>query len=113
MSVPLREFIPKLKRHHGIYVPTRTYDGTCSFLVGYDLASGKPVLKEFHTWLLLRGKGRPELYWPWLVLCEIHDDGALPNVKHMTAEQDEEAVSLLFLLIEEFFESRDSSKTDK
>ena len=104
MAEPLSDFLAKLKRHHGIYVMWQTYEGTCAFLTGYEVGSGGHVLKQFHEWLVPRGKGRPELYWPQLVLCEIYEDGALPDLRHFTPEQDEEAVRLLFRLLDEFFE---------
>ena len=106
VSEPLPEFLPKLKKHHGIYVFRSTYEGTCAFLDGYEMGSGDRTLTEFHTWLVGRGRGRPELYWTFLVLCEIYDDGALPDLRYFTPVQDEEAVGVLFRLLDEFFESR-------
>jgi hypothetical protein len=106
MSLPLAEFLPKLKKFHGIYVMKKTYEGTCAFLTGYEQGSEQHVLKTFHGWLVLRGKGRPELYWPLLVLCELYEDSALPDIRYFTPEQDEQAVGTLFSLLEEFFESQ-------
>jgi hypothetical protein len=103
MNMAIREFFPKLKKHHGIYVMHRTYAGTCAFLSGCDLGSGGSSLKDFHSWLVPRGKGRPELFWPYLVLCEVYEDGALPDMRHFTSEQDEEMVAILFRLLDEFF----------
>ncbi|WP_329409365.1 hypothetical protein OG802_10470 [Streptomyces sp. NBC_00704] len=103
MSEPLREFFPELRKHHGIYVMRRTYEGTCAFLSGYEVGSGHYFLKEFHTWLLPRKKGRPELFWPLLVLCEVYPDGSLPDIRYFTAEQDEKMVAVLFDLLGEFF----------
>ncbi|MEH1164366.1 hypothetical protein V6V47_03140 [Micromonospora sp. CPCC 205539] len=106
MTMSLPEFLPKLKKHHGIYVMWMTYEGTCALLTGFEVGSGHQVLKEFHGWLVARGKGRPELYWPLLVLCELYDDGALPDIRYFTPKQDEEAVSVLFTLLDDFFEAR-------
>jgi hypothetical protein len=100
------EFFPRFKKYHGVYVMQRTYEGTCAFLDGYEQGSGCRVLKEFHEWLVARGKGRPELYWPLLVLCEIYCDGELPDIRHFTPEEDERAVAVLFGLLDEFIESR-------
>ncbi|WP_320068879.1 hypothetical protein [Micromonospora sp. RTGN7] len=105
MTESLPDFLPKLQKHHGIYVVRRTYEGTCAFLAGYELGSGDRVLKEFHGWLVERERGRPELYWPLLVLCEIYEDGALPDLRYFTPAQDEEAVGVLFRLLDVFFES--------
>lgn len=116
MSAPLPEFFPKFKKLHGVYVMRRTYEGTCAFLDGYELGCGHRVLKELHSWLIPRGKGRPELYWPLLVLCEIYEDGALPDFRYFTPEQDEQAVAVLFALLDEFFGALDprrfSEETD-
>ena len=90
----------------------KTYEGTCAFLTGYELGSDYRVLKEFHSWLVARGRGRPELYWPLLVLCEIYEDGALPDLRYFTPVQDEEAVDVLFRLLEGFFESRRMASQD-
>ncbi|MFJ2899655.1 hypothetical protein ACIO87_32905 [Streptomyces sp. NPDC087218] len=107
MSESLCEFLPELKRHHGIYVMRRTYEGTCAFLSGYELGSGHYFLKEFHSWLLPRRKGRPELFWPLLVLCEVYRDGALPDIRYFTPEQDEQMVAVLFGLLDDFFNAAD------
>ncbi|BCJ32299.1 hypothetical protein [Actinocatenispora sera] len=103
MTLSLPEFFPKLKKFHGIYVMRQTYEGTCAFLTGYEVGSGHSVLKSFHGWLVPRGKGRPELYWPHLVLCEIYEDGSLPDLRYFTPEQDKQAVTILFDLLDEYF----------
>lgn len=82
-----------------------TYAETCAFLTGYEQGSGLFVLKTFHDWLVPRRKGRHELYRPLLVLCEIYDDGALPDIQSFSPEQDELAIGTLFSLLEEFFET--------
>ncbi|GAA4977763.1 hypothetical protein [Actinoplanes utahensis] len=105
MAELLSDFLPKLKKHHGIYVMRRTYEGTCAFLTGYEVGSGHSTLKDFHSWLVMRRQGRPELYWPLLVLCEIYEDGALPDLRYFTPMQDEEAVGVLFRLLDDFLES--------
>jgi hypothetical protein len=105
VAEPLPDFLPKLKKFHGIYVMRKTYEGTCAFLDGYELGCGYRTLKDFHSWLVPRGRGRPELYWPLLVLCEIYEDQALPDLRYFTPVQDEEAVEVLFRLLDEFFES--------
>lgn len=105
MGIPLSEFFPTLKRLHGVFVMRRTYEATCAFLDGYEVGSGHRILKEFHGWLVLRGKGRPELYWPLLVLCELYGDGALPDIRYFTPQEDERAVAVLFSLLTEFFQS--------
>lgn len=111
MGESLREFLPELKKHHGIYVMQRTYEGTCAFLSGYEAGSGRYMLRDFHSWLLPRKKGRPELYWPLLVLCEVYCDGSLPDIRYFTPEQDEQMVTVLFDLLEEFFSEVDGSDT--
>lgn len=103
---PLREFLPQLKRYLGVYVMQKTYTGLCGFLAGYEEASGTRDLKRFHEWLVLRGKGRSELYWPLLVLCEIYRDGELPDVKYLTEEQNAEANTTLLRLLEEYWASQ-------
>jgi hypothetical protein len=52
------------------------------------------------------GKGRPELYWPFLVLCEIYPDGSLPRLRELTKEQNSLAIDKLFDLLNSFFEDR-------
>jgi hypothetical protein len=106
MPLPLPAFLPRLTKHHGIYVMRKTFEGTCAFLTGYEQGSGMPILKEFHSWLALRGKGRSELYWPLLVLCELYEDDALPDIRYFTPQEDERAVAVLFSLLAEFFGSR-------
>src|ERR1700733_5965458 len=60
-------------------------------------------------WLVSRGKGRPELYWPHLTLCEIYGDEDLPNIRNLSVEQNSQANELLFRLFDEFFELRSAS----
>ncbi|MFE5796651.1 hypothetical protein ACFQ8C_29300 [Streptomyces sp. NPDC056503] len=103
MSEMIRQFLPELKKYHGVYVAPPTYEGTCAFLSGYELGSGQNFLKQFHIWLAARKNGRVELFWPFLVLCEVYRDDALPDMRYLTPEQDGEMVSLLFRLLEEFF----------
>jgi hypothetical protein len=109
---PLPEFYAKFKKYHGIYVMRKTYEGTCAFLTGYEQGSERFFLRDFHGWLVRRGKGRPELYWPLLVLCELYEDGALPDIRYLTPREDERAVAALFSLLDEFFESQAPGRGD-
>ncbi|WP_410646496.1 hypothetical protein [Amycolatopsis sp. cmx-4-54] len=99
----LREFIPELRKHLGVYVMYRSYLELCSFISGYEACAGSTLMKSFHEWLVDRKKGRPELYWPFLVLCEIYPDGALPKLRELTDQQSAAAVDKLFDLLDEFF----------
>lgn len=95
MPLPLPEFFEKFKKFHGIYVMKKTYEGTCAFITGYEAGSDSFYMKDFHEWVLRRGRGHPELYWPLLVLCELYDEGGLPDVRYFTTEQDERAVDVI------------------
>lgn len=112
MTIPLQEFLPKFQKFHTMYVMRGTFEGTCAFLVGYQEGSGHFILKEFHSWLVRRGNGRPELFWPQLVLCEIYPDRGWPDIRYFTPQQDEEAVGVLFRLLGEFFASRNAGGVD-
>jgi hypothetical protein len=105
----MRDFLPKLKKYLGVYVMHSTYYGTCEFLMGYETATDEHVLRDFQRWLVSRGRGRPELYWPLLALCEIYDDEDLPNIRNLSVEQNSQANELLFRLFDEFFELRSAS----
>ena len=110
MSLSLNEFLPEFKKHLGIYVIQCTYYGACEFLMGYEAGSGQFVLREFHSWLLLRRRGRPELYWTHLVLCEIYKDGQLPNIRDLDDEENGKAIDVLLSLLDEFFAARTSAQ---
>jgi hypothetical protein len=103
MTLSLPEFLPKFQRRHGIYVMRQTFEGTCAFLTGFEVGSDRFVLKEFHAWLVQRGGGRPELFWPYLLLAEIYPDADWPDIRYFTEEQDEQAVALLFTRLHEYF----------
>jgi hypothetical protein len=105
----MQDFLPKLRKHLGVYVMHSTYYGTCEFLMGYAAASSENVLGDFQRWLVSRAKGRPELYWPLLALCEIYDDDDLPNIRNLSVEQNIQANQTLFELLDEFFELRSSA----
>jgi len=99
MTRSLGEFIPELRRLLGMYVYPRTFVAAFNFIQGYSSGGGDESLDGFHDWLLLRGNGRPELTWPWLVLCEIYPQDRLPDIRHFTDHQDEEAIGVLFDLL--------------
>lgn len=103
MIMTLNEFFPKFKRMHGMYVVHRTFQATCAYLDGFDEACGDGVMREFHSWLCKRGNGKPELYWPYLTLCEIFGNEDLPDVRNLTPEEDAQAVAVLFDLLDQFF----------
>lgn len=89
-----------------MYVPGTTYLATCSFIAGYRWGSGDESLDSFRSWLVSRGRARPELGWPWLVLSEIYPTDRLPDIANLNDEQNQQAVEVLFALLEEFFESQ-------
>lgn len=46
------------------------------------------------------------------MLCEIYEDGQLPDLRHFRPEQDEEAVRLLFGLLDEYFALPEKARTE-
>ena len=109
MTLSLPEFLPEFQRHHGIYVMRQTFEGTCAFLTGYEAGAGGSALKDFHAWLVARGTGRPELTWAYLVLAEIYPDREWPDIRYFTQEQDEQAVALLFALLNDYVATRQAT----
>jgi hypothetical protein len=105
MTRALREFLPELQRTLGIYVPMRSFATTCAFILGYKWGSGDEALNGFQAWLLRRGNGRPELSWPWLVLCEMYPQDQLPEVRKFSESQNEEAIRMLFELLTQYLSS--------
>jgi hypothetical protein len=103
MAEPLAVFLPHLQRRLGMYVPRRTYLAVCSFIQGYACGSRAESLNEFHDWLVARSNGRPELAWPWLVLCELPHD-QFPRLEDFTEEQDRLTIDLLFDLLFDYFD---------
>lgn len=105
MVILLRDFVPALRQRLGMYVPGESFLTVSAFIAGYRWGSADGTLGEFQEWMAARGSGRPELGWPWLVLCEIYPAEDLPNPRHFTKEQDSAAITLLFDLLEEFYQS--------
>lgn len=99
MADSLRDFLPRLQRQLGLYVPGSTFLATCAFILGYGWGRDDGSLDGFHDWLLARGNGRSELGWPSLVLCEIYPHDRLPDVRKFTEAQDKEAIQVLFELL--------------
>lgn len=106
MAERLIDFLPILRRRLGMYVPRSTFLATCAFISGYQWGSDDDSMDGFHAWLVARGNGRPELAWPWLVLCEVFGDGQIPDTRHLTEQQDSNSVAALFDLLDEYFEHR-------
>ena len=109
MGIPLADFLPEFKRRPGAYFLRGSYLATCAFLDGYEAGSQERVLMDFHAWLVQRRNGRPELAWPYLVLCEIYEDRGWPDMKCFLPEEDDRAIGALFALLDDFFEERKSS----
>ncbi|MFI5712277.1 hypothetical protein [Kribbella sp. NPDC051620] len=103
MADSIRDFLPTLRRQLGMYVPRASFITTCAFLAGYRWGSDDEMLANFHPWLVARGRGRSELGWPWLVLCEIYPQDQLPEPLLFNDEQDAVAVDLLFNLLDDYF----------
>lgn len=101
---PLREFVHELRARLSLFVIYTSFTTTCAYIDGYRRGScDDDWILDFRDWMVARGKARPELYWPWLVLCELYPENALPNARHFTPEQDEAALGVLFDMLEEFF----------
>lgn len=102
----LKEFLPTLRSRFALYVPSPSFLATCAFIAGYRWGAADLSFAGFHNWLVARGYGRPELGWPWLVLCELYSDVELPEPRRFTEEQDREAIAVMFDLLEEFYDSQ-------
>ncbi|WP_258723244.1 hypothetical protein [Cellulomonas sp. NS3] len=118
---PLRLFTPTLRARISRFVPYASYTSTCAFLSGYAWGADREWLGNFRNWLVARGKGRPELGWPWLVLCELYPENALPSARNWRYDDEDDAAArrvlleqleddaaarrVLFELLEEFFAS--------
>ena len=110
MSTSLEAFLPTLRRRLGWYAPWTTFVGACSFVAGYGWGADDDPLEGFHPWLVARGSGRPELGWPWLVLCEIYPPDDLPSPRGFTEDQDRAAIAAMFDLLDEFYRWRGSTQ---
>ncbi|MGQ0847178.1 MAG: hypothetical protein ACT4QF_23915 [Sporichthyaceae bacterium] len=111
ISGGLEAALPRLRQWLGVYVPAASYLTACAFIAGYDAANGDPDLVGFSKWMRERGKSRPELHWPWLVLCELYPKDDLRDPRHLTEVQDAEALVVLFDLLTEHFAVRRESST--
>jgi hypothetical protein len=88
-----------------MYVPGPTFLSVCGFIAGYRWGANDETLIGFHEWMVDRVAVRPELAWPWLVLCEIYPPDRLPDPRRFSEKQDELAISVLFDLLESFYGS--------
>ena len=110
MTTALASFLPQLRKYPGIYVPRVTFLSVCSFVAGYRWGADDETLGGFQAWMVKRVGTRPELGWPWLVLCEIYPADQLPDPAGFSGEQDIEAIETLFDLLEAFY--RESAVDD-
>jgi len=106
MAVSIEEFLPTLRQRLGLYVPGFSFIATSAFIAGYRWGSDDGTLAGFHDWMAARGSNRPQLGWPWLVLCEIYPPDELPDPRGFTEEQDREAIDMMFDLLLEYYRRR-------
>ena len=105
MSTPLAGFLPHLRRYPGVYVPRANFLSVCAFIAGYRWGADDETLGGFSAWMAERVATRPELGWPWLVLCEIYPPDRLPDPASFTDEQDRQALAVLFDLLDTYYQS--------
>ena len=79
MSPSLESFLPQLREYPGMYIPRLTFLSVCSFIAGFRWGAADETVAGFARWMSDRVATRPELGWPWLVLCEIYPPDDLPD----------------------------------
>lgn len=103
MTTAFADFLPKLRKFPGLYVSWLSFVAVCSLIVGYRWGADDETLGGFQEWMVKRVAERPELGWPWLVLCELYAGEQLPDPSAFSGEQDAEAIEALFRRLEAFF----------
>lgn len=86
-------------------MPRATYLSVCAFIMGYCLGGEHESLVGFHDWMAERLGTRPELAWSSQVLAELYSPEQIPSAQAFTEEQDKEAITALFDLLETYFAS--------
>ncbi|WP_146844071.1 hypothetical protein [Cellulomonas composti] len=99
----LADFLPQFREYLGMYVPRCTYLSVCAFVAGYRWGAKDDTLGDFSEWMSERVATRPELGWPWLVLCELYPADELPDPVAFTDEQDAQAIEVLFGLLFDYY----------
>jgi len=105
-----REFFERVASRPGLYGLNGSYQGTVMFLVGFDEARSRGLLRGFTEWLVVRKGECSGFGWQALVL-----DEALPDVESwgwnklekLNLQQEQKAVDLLLSLLIEFLAVRD------
>ncbi|MDA1360470.1 hypothetical protein O1R50_12605 [Glycomyces luteolus] len=107
-----REYLALIAQRPGMFTGRVTYERMAQFLHGYDLGSqraGGRGLDGIRDWLLARLGHSSPLIWTSIVL-QLAFPGQDQVFDALTAEQDRQALKLLFVLIDEFLAEREHSE---
>jgi hypothetical protein len=102
MNPDFPEKLKYFRAHCGMYVMSGSYGEVCAFIDGMDFGSGGGNLSGFHSWLVARGVGRPELSWWLLALRDGNSVEQITNPAVFTRVQNSRAIEAMFDLLGEY-----------
>lgn len=114
--LPFRELFDRVRDRTGMYLDQRTYSVVAAFVYGYDSACQGGPLQGFREWLIVRlGNGKyNNLSWFALVLHSAFPDAPDPQAEvHASAATETHAVDVLFRLVSEFDDLRETAGLQK
>jgi hypothetical protein len=106
--MPLPYALQQMIRRPEMYFTPLGFDVGVAFLQGFDLACNGGVLLGFREWLIVRLGSGNNLAWSELVLRCTFPDAENPSQRLLQPGGQQHAVALLFGLLEEFYQERDT-----
>ncbi|MEV7220814.1 hypothetical protein AB0N98_13110 [Streptomyces sp. NPDC093681] len=107
-----REYLACVGRRPGMFVGTgSSFHELTAFLTGYDqhaLRHGGPGLTGWHEWLVARRGSSCSHAWPGQVLHIALPEG-WDNIAGLPPEDENQAIKVLFQLLDEFAAEREAS----
>jgi hypothetical protein len=108
--MPLPKVLEHVKQRPSMYLNATDFDSAVALIIGYNLATPGGLLVGFREWLITRIGGGNNLAWPGLALMLAFPDTNQPGKQLSRKGNQEKAFHLMFQLLEEFWNERESDQ---
>jgi hypothetical protein len=106
--MPLPHLLQHVAKQPSMYFNPVEFDVAAAFLQGFDLANSGGVLVGFREWLVVKLGYGSNLIWSALALQLLFPESESPRQSLVDSGDQKRAVELLFGIVEEFWQERES-----